>query len=298
VNVEMFEAVANSSVRLMVPLLLAMLGELISQRSGIMNVGLEGMMTAGAFAAFVAAVISLNIPMSIAIGAAAGLMVGSIMAVGTVWMRGNAILVGFALFVLVPGVANFLYIQGGLNDATPWMPTLSVPGLSEIPVIGSVLFSQNAFYFLAVGLTVAVWFLFARTRVGLTISAVGHSPYAAETKGVSARWVQTVALLACGAFAGIAGASLSLGAIGSYVPNIIGGRGFIVIAIVILGRWSVSGAVAGAILLAVLDAIQLRLAQQSDIPVQLLGALPWVVVIVMLVLSARLRSNAPRTLVQ
>lgn len=294
---DLIEAVLNSSVRLMVPLLLAMLGELISERAGILNVGLEGMMAGGAFAGFIAAVTVFNIPMAIALAAVAGMVVGLTMAAGTVWLKGNAILIGFALFILVPGMANFLYIQGGWIDATPAMPTLSVPYLSDIPVIGSALFSQNAFYYLAVGFAIAVWFLFARTRLGLVISAVGHDPYAAETKGISSRWVQTGALLACGAFAGIAGASLSLGAIGSYVPNIIGGRGFIVIAIVILGRWTVPGAIAGALLLAVLDAIKLSLAQQSDIPVQLLGALPWIVVIVTLIISANMRSNAPRTLV-
>ena len=294
---ELIEAVTNSSVRLMVPLLLAMLGELISERAGILNVGLEGMMTAGAFAGFIAAVTVFSLPMAVAIAAVAGMVVGMTMAAGTVWLRGNAILVGFALFILVPGIANFLYIQGGWIETAPAMAIIRIPVLSDIPVIGTALFAQNAFYYLAVVLAVAVWFLFAKTRIGLVISAVGHDPRAAETKGISARWVQTGALLACGALAGIAGASLALGAIGSYVPNIIGGRGFIVIAIVILGRWTVPGAVAGAFLLAFLDAIKLSLAQQSDIPVQLLGALPWVVVIAMLIISANMRSNAPRTLV-
>ncbi|WP_347310752.1 ABC transporter permease [Defluviimonas sp. SAOS-178_SWC] len=294
---ELIEAVTSSSVRLMVPLLLAMLGELISERAGILNVGLEGMMTAGAFAGFIASVTLFNIPMAICIAALAGMVVASAMAAGTVWLKGNAILVGFSLFILVPGIANFLYIQGGWTEAAPAVPILRVPVLSDIPVIGSALFAHNAFYFLAVILTAAVWFLFARTRVGLVISAVGHDPRAAESKGVSARWVQTLALLTCGAFAGISGASLSLGAVGSYVPDIIGGRGFIVIAIVILGRWTVPGAVAGGFLLAVLDAIKLSLAQQPGVPVQLLGALPWVVVIAMLIISANMRSNAPRTLV-
>ncbi|TFV56067.1 ABC transporter permease [Geodermatophilus sp. DF01-2] len=293
---EFLEAVTNSAVRLMVPLLLAALGELISERAGVMNIGLEGMMAAGAFAAYVVAVQAWGVPTAILIAILAGTVVALLMAAGSVWIKGNAFLIGFALFVLVPGVTSFLYIQGGWTGGTPALPTLSIPLLSEIPVIGSALFSQNVFYYLAICLTVIVWAMFARTRTGLNIAAVGHSPATVETKGVSPRRVQTCALIACGALAGLGGAALSLGAIGSYVPDIVGGRGLIVIAIVILGRWTVSGAAAGAFLIAVLDALQLRVAEYSDIPLQLLGALPWVVVILMLIVSARMRSNAPRTL--
>jgi general nucleoside transport system permease protein len=294
---EFIEIVANSSVRLMVPLLLAALGELISERAGVMNVGLEGMMTAGAFSAYVAAVFGLDIPSAVLIAAVCGLLAGSLMALGTVWMRGNAILVGFALFILIPGLANFLFVQAKLTAATPPLGSISIPLLSKIPVIGPAFFSQNGFYYMAVALTLLVWAMFAYTRIGLVFSAVGHNPTKAETMGISPRNVQTFALLACGAFAGLGGAALSLGAIGSYVPNIIGGRGFIVIAIVILGRWTVLGATAGAFLMGVLDALKLNLPQISDIPIHLLGGLPWLVVILMLIASARMRSNAPRTLI-
>jgi general nucleoside transport system permease protein len=294
---EFIEIVANSSVRLMVPLLLAALGEVISERAGVMNVGLEGMMTAGAFSAYVAVVFGLSVPAAVLIAAICGLLAGSMMALGAVWMRGNAILVGFALFILIPGLANFLFVQGKLTAATPALGDISVPYLSKIPVLGAAFFSQNFFYYLALILTVLVWAMFAYTRAGLVISAVGHNPAKAETIGISPRNVQTFALLACGAFAGLGGAALSLGAVGSYVPNIIGGRGFIVIAIVILGRWTVLGVAAGAFLMGVLDALKLNLPQISNIPIHLLGALPWIVVVLMLIASARMRSNAPRTLV-
>jgi general nucleoside transport system permease protein len=295
---EFIEIVANSSVRLMVPLLLAALGELISERAGVMNVGLEGMMTAGAFSAYVAAVFfGFDVPSAVLLAAVCGLLAGSLMALGTVWMRGNAILVGFALFILIPGLANFLFVQAKLTAATPPLGAISIPILSKIPVIGAAFFSQNVFYYLAVALTVLVWAMFAYTRIGLVLSAVGHNPAKGEAIGISPRGVQTLALLACGAFAGLGGAALSLGAVGSYVPNIIGGRGFIAIAIVILGRWTVLGAAAGAFLMGVLDALKLNLPQISDIPIHLLGGLPWLVVILMLIASARMRSNAPRTLI-
>lgn len=293
---DVVEAVLSSAVRLMVPLLLAALGELISERAGVMNIGLEGYMTAGAFAAFAVAIAGWGVLPAIILAAAIAALVAGIMAIGAVWLRGNMILVGFALFILVPGLANFLYVQKNTLDATPKLHIYAFPGLSQFPVVGTPLFSGNLFYWMAIMATVAVFFLFSRTQAGLVVTATGHEPDTVRKRGHSPRVVQTLALLACGALAGLGGASLSLGAVGSYQPNIVDGRGLIVIAIVILGRWSVPGAVTGAFLIALLDAMALRVSRGSDIPVQLLGALPWIVVILMLVASTRLRSNAPRTL--
>lgn len=294
---EFFGIVLDSSVRLMVPLLLATLGELISERSGVMNVGLEGMMAAGAFAGFFAAIMGFSLPAAILIAVLCGALSGSLMAVGAVWLKGNQILVGFALFILLPGLANFILVQGNASASTPALHEISIPYLSDIPVIGSAFFNQNIFYYLAVVLTVVVWVIFARTQLGLVISSVGHDPAKAQTKGISPMKVQTIALLACGALAGLGGAALSLGAVGSFTPNIIGGRGFIVIAIVILGRWTVTGAVAGAILMGMLEAMKLNLPQLADVPIQLLGALPWIVVVAMLIFSSKMGSKAPRSLV-
>jgi general nucleoside transport system permease protein len=296
--VETVEAVMSSAVRLMVPLLLAALGELISERAGVMNIGLEGFMTAGAFTAFAVAIGGWGLVPAIVLAAVVAALVAGVMALGAVWLRGNAILVGFALFVMLPGLANFLYVQKNNQSATPRLHIYSVPGLDRSPVVGRALFSENIFYWLAIVLCVVVYLLFSRTQAGLVITAAGHEPETLRKRGRSPRVVQTLALLACGALAGLGGASLTLGAVGSYQPNIVDGRGLIVIAIVILGRWTVSGAIAGAFLIALLDALKLRVSQDSSIPVQLLGALPWVVVILMLLASTRMRSNAPRTLTQ
>ncbi|WP_110208953.1 ABC transporter permease [Nocardioides daejeonensis] len=295
---DLLEAILNTSLRLMVPLLLAALGELIAERAGVLNIGLEGMITAGAFSAYAAVMLGWGWPAAIIAALVIGAAVAAVMAIGAVWMGGNQILVGFALFILVPGIANFLYVQIGWTDGSPALNTFAVPLLSEIPVFGPALFEQTVFFYLAALLAAAVWFLFARTRAGVVVTATGHSPVSVNNRGSSSRRVRTYALLACGALAGIAGAAMSLGSVGSYVPNIVGGRGLIVIAIVILGRWTVPGAVAGALLIAVLDSLQLNLAEQSGIPLQLFSTLPWLVVIAMLVVSARLRSNVPRTLAQ
>jgi simple sugar transport system permease protein len=295
---DMIGIIADSSIRLTIPLLLGVLGEVISERAGVLNVGLEGMMTAGAFASYVILLVGWGVPAAILLAAVAGAAAACLVALGSVWMRGNQILVGFALFIFLPGIANFLYIQSGWTAGTPAMPDLALPLLSRIPLIGHIIFDQNIFYYIAIGLMILVWLMFSYTRMGLIIAAVGHDPSAAATKGVHPKRVQTYALIACGIFAGLSGASLALGAVGSYVPNIIGGRGFIVIAIVILGRWSVLGASLGALALGTLDAIRLALAQQPHVPVQLLATLPWLVVMLMLIASAKMHSNAPRTLVQ
>lgn len=293
---DLLEAVLSSAVRLMVPLLLAALGELISQRSGVMNIGLEGYMTAGAFTAFLVAVSGWGVAPAILLAALAAAAVAAVMAIGAVWLRANAILVGFAIFVLVPGLANFLYVQSGNLDATPDLAVWRIPLLQDIPVIGQALFAEKVFYWLAVAFAVVIYLFFARTQAGLIVTATGHDPGSVQKRGTSPRKVQTLALLACGAMAGLGGAALSLGAVGAYQPDIVGGRGLIAIAVVILGRWTVTGAVGGAFLIALLDAIRLRISQDSSIPVQLLGAVPWIVVILMLLASTRMRSNAPRTL--
>lgn len=170
---ETFEAIMNSSIRLMVPLLLAALGELISERAGVLNIGLEGFMTAGAFTAFSVAIGGWGLLPAIALGAVLGAAVAGLMAMGAVWLRGNGILIGFALFVMIPGLANFLYVQQGNQAGTPPLGKISIPLLDQIPVVGPVFFSQNVFYWIAVVSCIAVYLLFTRTRIGLIITATG-----------------------------------------------------------------------------------------------------------------------------
>jgi simple sugar transport system permease protein len=205
-------------------------------------------------------------------------------------------MVGFSLFILIPALASFLYVQSGVTVGLDALPVLPIPLLSEIPFLGPVLFSQNLFFYLAIAIAIAVAFLFSRTRAGLTIVAVGHDPVVSAARGVQVTRVRVIAVLVCGLLAGLAGAALIIGSVGSFSSGVVDGRGLIALAIVILGRWSIDGVVAGAALIGILDAAQLSLSPSAAIPIQLLAALPWIVVIAALVVSVRLRSNVPRNL--
>ena len=226
----------------------------------------------------------------------AGAAVSAVMAGVAIWGQVNQILVGFALFIMVPGLVAFLYQQHTTTlVVTPALDRLSLPGLSDLPVIGGAFFSQNGFYYGVVALCLLVWVWMHRTRFGLSVSACGHDPEVALSKGIAVRWVRTQATLACGALAGLGGAALTVGALGSFSPGVTGGRGFVAIAIVILGRWSVGWTVLAALAIGLSDALRLRLGSQVDFPVQLLAMLPWLVVLVMLIAGARF-AKMPRAL--
>lgn len=286
----------EAGIRLTVPILLAALGELIAERSGVINVGLEGKMAAGAYTGF-AVMSTTGDPWLAALGGvSAGALVGLVMAGVAVWGRVNQILTGFGLFIMVPGLTAFLYQQRVTTlVVTPALERLAVPGLSEIPLFGRALFAQNGFYFATAVLCAAVWVLLRKTRFGLSATACGHAPEAARSKGVSVRAVRTLATAACGGLAGLGGAALTVGALGSFSPGVIGGRGFVAIAVVILGRWNVGGTVLAAAAIGLSDALRLRLGGQVDFPVQLLAMIPWLVVLVMLISGARF-AEMPRAL--
>jgi general nucleoside transport system permease protein len=285
------EAVIATGVALLVPVLFAALGELVAERAGVINIGLEGMMVAGGFAGFWTMYKLKDPYLAAAIAAGAGMVVAAVMAAVSVYGRANQIVTGFALFIMAPGIIDFIYNQQteglAIVPSTSRMEVIEIPGLNQIPVIGEALFEQNAYYYGLAVLAVLVFLVMSRTRFGLEAAAAGHDPEAAKAKGVHVLRVRAIATLAAGAMAGLGGAALTVGALGSYSPGVMDGRGFLAIAIVILGRWKVGWTVAAAAVLGFTDALRLRISEDVDIPVQLLGLLPWLVVLVLLVWGAR-----------
>jgi simple sugar transport system permease protein len=289
-------SVFEASVRLGIPLLLVALGELIAERGGIINIGLEGMMSAGAYIGFVVMAAIGNAQMALLAAALSGMAIAGIMAGVAIWGRVNQILTGFALFVMVPAATAFLYQQSTSSlVVTPALPILALPILSDIPILGRLFFAQNEFYYIAVALCLVIWALFNRTLWGLQITACGHNPDVAASKGIPVLRVRTSATLACGALAGLAGAALTVGALGQFSPGVTGGLGFVAIASVILGRWRVQGVVVAAMAIGFADAFRLRIGSHVNFPVQLLAMVPWIVVLLMLIAGARF-ANVPRAL--
>ncbi len=287
----MWLSLIDSAIRLTLPVLFVAIGELISQRSGVINIGLEGMMSAGAYAGYIVMVQTNNLMLACLAAILAGTAAATIMAGFSVWAGVNQILVGFAIFILVPGVTGFLNDEAGTSNVTALLPNIHIPLLSDIPLIGPPFFTQNAFYWMAVILSFLVWFLLTRTRFGLLISAAGHNPAIARAKGVPVKLVQTTAVLLCGAFAGLGGAALTVGALGAFSSTATDGRGFIAIAIVILGRWRLGGVIIAALAIGITDAIRIRLGGQVLLPVQFLAMGPWLVMLVMLIYGARAAQN-------
>lgn len=293
---DVVSGVLDAGVRLVVPVLLAGLGELVSERSGVINIGLEGKMAAGAFTGYMVIVASGD-PWAAAVAAiVAGMCVSAVVAGLSIWGRANQILVGFAVFVMVPGLMAFFYQQYVTTLAiVPALPRLDVPVLSGVPVIGKAFFSQNGFYYAAIAASIGIWVVLRFSRYGLLIGACGHNPEVAQARGISVRIVRSAATLACGALAGLGGAALTVGALGSFSSGVIGGRGFMAIAIVILGRWKVGWVVLAALAVGVSDALRLRLGYRVEFPVQLMAMAPWLVVLTMLIIGARY-SVMPRAL--
>jgi general nucleoside transport system permease protein len=289
------EGVLITGVSLMIPVLLAALGELVSERAGVLNIGLEGMMAAGAYVGFLVMLNTSSPWLSVGAAMLAGMGVALLMVAVSVYGHANQIVAGFALFLMAPGIVDFLYAQNTDLGNTPALDKIEIPALSDIPLIGEALFAQNGFFYATVGIALLVAFVVGRTQFGLETAAAGHDPAAAAAKGVRVKRVRALATLAAGMLAGLGGAALTVGALGSYSAGVIGGRGFIAIAIVILGRWQVKWVVLAALAIGLTDALRLRLEQEVDIPVQLLGLLPWLVVLAMLIAGARV-AVMPRAL--
>jgi simple sugar transport system permease protein len=283
------EELLAATQRLAAPLLLAAVGELVVERAGIVNIGIEGMMLAGAFAAFAAAVATGSPAAGCAAGIAAGAAFGALFAAFAVARRADQIVVGLAVNLLALGGTGLAAraLWGGAIPAGPRWEDVAVPGLASLPGVGPVFFRQTPFVWAALLFAVAVAFFLARTRAGLRLRAVGESARAADAEGVSVPGVRALALVAGGALAGLAGASLSVAQTGTFTEGMTAGRGFIALAIVIFGRWRPAGVVLGALFFGAATALQFRLqARGLDLPYPLFLMLPYAIALGVLAFAA------------
>lgn len=282
-----FAGFLSASMRLAVPILLAALGGLFSERSGVLNIGLEGMMLIGAFVGFVAAFASGSLPLGVLAAVAAGVAYALILGFYTITLGANQVVVGISMNLLAVGITAFFYrLIFGAGTQSPRVnsfPTLDLGALADIPLVGPLLFRQDLLAYLALALVVIAWIVIAGTRFGLNVRAVGEHPQAAETLGVGVEPIRYAAVTISGGLAALGGAFLSLSATGVFLDNMTAGRGYIALAILILGRRHPLGVLLASLLFGAADALQLR-AQLLPIgvPLQFLLMLPYVLTITVL----------------
>jgi general nucleoside transport system permease protein len=288
-------ALFAAAIRLSVPLLLAALGELVSERAGVINIGLEGMMLFGAYAAFLTAYGTGSVGLGLAAGVGVGLLAAAIMSFVAINLRGDQIVVGVAINLLAAGVTLFLYrLQfEGSQPTTVRMDPFAVPVLSEVPLIGPVLFDQLPLVYLAYGLAPAVAFLLYRTRRGLMLRSAGEKPEVLHAAGTDVIRTQWTGVLTAGALAGLGGAFLSVGQVGLFAENMTAGRGFLALAAVVFGQWRPYGVVVACVVFGFTDALQLRLQSMGAVPREVWVAL--VVVGIAAAIAGVLRARRSRS---
>lgn len=291
-NASFFISLLAGMVRLATPILLPALGQLFTQRAGILNLGVEGTMTIGAVSGFIIAFLTGNLWLGMLAGIFFGVMWSLIMAWLSVTMRANQVIAGIGLNILGGGVAVYVYrVVFGIQSLPPQVEpfaTVKIPVLGDVPVIGQILFQHNILVYLAFIMVAVTWFVLEKTTFGLKIKAVGEHPRAADSKGISVTGVRYAAVLIGGAYAGAAGAFLSLGYMNMFTEAIVSGRGFIAVSVVIFARFMPLRSMWGALIFGFASALQVRLqAIGIDIANQLMLMLPYVLTIVALISASK-----------
>ena len=260
-----------AAIRIATPLALAALGGILSERAGVFAVGLEGMMLAGAFAATVGAWASGELAIGVLLALVGGAVIALAVAIVAVRFRADNMVTGLAVNIVALGLTSYLMriLAGGDRPVSIHLATLAplpIPGLSEVPVLGPLLFTQPPLTDLTVlGCLLMALFL-NRTQVGLTLRATGENPEAVFASGASPLTVRMGAVVACGAIAGLGGAVLSLQQVGTFTDGMTSGRGYLALAALIVGRWTPWGAAAACLVFGAAEAFELRL-QSFGVPV-------------------------------
>jgi len=288
---------------MMAPLIIACLGETIIERSGILNVGIEGIVTLGAVIGFLLTYYTGSPVVGCIFAALSGSLLTLLLAYFSISLRANQIVIGLGIFVLGLGVAPTIYrLAIGVVESIPQVPTLTaikIPVLSVIPFIGEIFFKQNGLVYLSYFLVAAVSFVLFKTPMGLRLRACGENPRAADTVGIDVARMRYGACAAGGLFLGIAGAYLPLVISGSFTDNIVNGRGWLALMLVIFGRWVPLWSFIGALLFAYVDALQFKVSvipQFAKImPPQFLLMLPYIFAMIVLIQVAK-GAEGPRAL--
>ncbi|TFV38045.1 ABC transporter permease [Bradyrhizobium frederickii] len=288
---ELVEAIILSVLAASTPLLLAATGELVTERSGVLNLGVEGMMIVGAACGFAGAWLTGSIFVGALFGILAGTMMSLIFALMALGLAVNQVATGLALTILGVGLSG-LVGAGFVGERITPAAHLSIPGLTEIPLVGRVLFGEDAFVYFSIALVVAVWWFLYRTRAGLILRACGDNHVSAHALGYPVLRIRTFAVMFGGACAGLAGAYLPLAYTPFFIPGMTAGRGWIALALVVFSSWRPGRLVVGAYLFGAVTILQLHAQGWGvGIPSQFMSALPYLATVIVLVLLSRARSG-------
>jgi simple sugar transport system permease protein len=289
-DLALITGVAAAALRLAMAIGFAALGELVAQRAGVINVGIEGIMLCGALAAALGAVWSGSPWLGLLSAIAVGVALGAVHALFTITLRADQIVCGIALVILGMGLSGYgnRLTLGRTPASVPTLGAVDLGELGGIPVLGSALFAQNPLVYIAFALAIALAWMLRRTALGLAIRASGENPAAADAAGIRVNRTRFGCVLFGGALAGLGGGYLVIAQVGAFVENMVVGRGFIAIACVVFGRWHPLGALAAALGFGLAEAAQIRLQTfYPGVPYQFFVMLPYVAAIVALVFLAR-----------
>jgi len=289
--------IATSGIRLATPYLYAAIGETFGQRSGVLNLGVDGMMLLGAYAGFYVTRTTGNLWLGLLAAMIVGAGMGLAMAFISVNLQAEQGISGIGIYLFGLGMSDLLFQKtlGTIETVKGFRP-LSIPYLSDIPILGKIFFSHNILVYGAFALVPIAWFVLNKTTLGLKIRAVGENPQAADSLGVSVRGVRYFTLIVGGTLAGVAGASLSIALLNVFQVNLTNGQGFIAVALVYFGSWRPAGILFGSLIFSLVNSLQVWVqVKEIPIPSDIAVMLPYVLTILVLVVTVQ-RTRPPAAL--
>ncbi len=278
-----------SGIRLSTPYLFASLGETFGQKSGVLNLGVEGIMLLGAFAAFYTTFITENLWLGLLAAIIVGGIMGLAVAVISVTLKAEQGISGIGIYLFGLGMSELLFQKTlGTVEIVSGFSSIYIPLLSDIPIVGEIFFQQNLLVYFAYIMVPISWFVLSKTTLGLKIRAVGENPEAADTLGVSVSGVRYFTQIFGGVMSGIAGASLSIALLNVFQQNLTSGLGFIAVALVYFGGWRPLGVLIGSLIFSMVNALQLWV-QVLNIPIpsDIAVMMPYVLTILALVIAVQ-----------
>jgi ABC-type uncharacterized transport system permease subunit len=290
VSVGLFAA----TLRMATPLIFASLGGIFSERAGIINIALEGMMLTGAFSGVFVTYSSGNPWLGVCAAILAGGLLGLVHGILTIKFAGDQIVSGTGMNIFALGftayMSQIVWGSRGASQSVQGLGTVPIPFLSDVPLVGEIIGKQTPLVYVALVAVVASYLILFKTPLGLRVRAVGEHPGAADTTGIKVYRIKYFCVIVSGMLSGMGGAFLSLGHLSLFVNGMTGGRGFIALAAMILGGWSPFGALGASLFFGFADALQMRLQSIGALPSQIVLTLPYILTIIVLAVFARRRS--------